>query len=134
MGSALAPVAPKLGKLLPVLASNHDGEVVAAARAIGRTLQAAGLDFHALAGAVTSPAAAPSPQPQPADDYWDGTDPDDWRTMARWCRDFDAGRLTPREHGFVWDLASDRYARREPSDKQRKWLRAIYVKLSRWVD
>jgi hypothetical protein len=39
-------------KLLPLLASEHDGEVVAAARAIGRTLAAAGLDWHALANAI----------------------------------------------------------------------------------
>jgi hypothetical protein len=33
----------RLAKLLPRLASEHDGEVVATARAIGRTLAAVGL-------------------------------------------------------------------------------------------
>lgn len=45
-------ITPKLAKLLPLLASNHDGEVVAAARAIVRTLTAAGSDLHALAVAL----------------------------------------------------------------------------------
>jgi len=54
-----AAVTPKIMKLLPLLASEHDGEVVAAARAIGRTLAATGLDWHALADAIqTLPVSA----------------------------------------------------------------------------
>src|SRR3954451_13343212 len=49
--TALAPVRSKLSALIPRLASNFDGEVVAVAKAIGRTLQNAGLDFHDLAKA-----------------------------------------------------------------------------------
>jgi hypothetical protein len=47
-----AAITPKIVKLLPLLTSEHDGEVVAAARAIGRILAAAGLDWHALANAI----------------------------------------------------------------------------------
>ncbi|MCJ2110276.1 hypothetical protein MKK64_03475 [Methylobacterium sp. E-025] len=47
-----ADTAAKLAKMLPRLASEHDGEVVAAARAIGRTLATAGLDWHALARTI----------------------------------------------------------------------------------
>lgn len=39
----------KIAKLLPLLASPHDGEVLGAARAIVRALAADGLDLHALA-------------------------------------------------------------------------------------
>ncbi|MFP5078629.1 hypothetical protein ACLE20_15090 [Rhizobium sp. YIM 134829] len=39
----------KLGKLFPRLASDHDGEVVATARAIIRTLTAAGSSLHEVA-------------------------------------------------------------------------------------
>jgi hypothetical protein len=42
----------KLEKLIPLLASNHDGEVVATARAIGSALAAEGFDFHDLAGSL----------------------------------------------------------------------------------
>ena len=38
------PVADRLGLLIPRLASEHDGEVVATARAIHRTLMASGRD------------------------------------------------------------------------------------------
>lgn len=40
----------KLGKLFPRLASDHDGEVVATARAIIRTLESAGSSLHDLGG------------------------------------------------------------------------------------
>ncbi|KQP77430.1 hypothetical protein [Methylobacterium sp. 37f] len=57
MASPKIPAATldRLAKLLPHLASEHDGEVVATARAIGRTLTVAGLDWHDLAGAIQAP-------------------------------------------------------------------------------
>ena len=42
----------KLAKLVPLLGSDRDGEVLAAARAIGRTLAASGADFHDLVLAI----------------------------------------------------------------------------------
>jgi hypothetical protein len=59
---AICQVAPKLAKLLPVLASDKDGEVIATARAIGRTLSAAGADWHDLAAVLTEPPPAPEPE------------------------------------------------------------------------
>jgi hypothetical protein len=53
---ALTPVAPRLSKLIPLLSSTHDDEVVAAARAIARMLASAGADWHDLAAALTGPA------------------------------------------------------------------------------
>lgn len=49
-----APIPPKLGSLLRLLASNSDGEVLAAVAAIKRSLAASGHDFHALAEALTN--------------------------------------------------------------------------------
>ena len=59
--TALTTVGPKLSKLIPLLASDKDGEVVATARAIGRTLAQAGADFHDLAAAIarTEPPVEP---------------------------------------------------------------------------
>ena len=42
----------KVCKLIPRLASNHDGEVVATARAIERTLKAGKEDWHSLVSAL----------------------------------------------------------------------------------
>ena len=48
----LTPVAGKLANLIRLLASNRDGEVVAAAHALTRTLQGIGSDIHDLADRI----------------------------------------------------------------------------------
>lgn len=56
-------LARRLGKAVALLASPQDGEVIAAARAIGRTLESAGLTWHGFAALVTAEAtrqAAPA--------------------------------------------------------------------------
>ncbi|CAH1696805.1 hypothetical protein CHELA1G11_70030 [Hyphomicrobiales bacterium] len=55
-----------LGKLVRLLSSDHDGEVVNAARAIGRSLQAAGSDWHELADRLSG--AAPTAKANAFDD------------------------------------------------------------------
>src|SRR5215212_10707427 len=42
----------KVAKLIPMLSSDCEGEVLATARGLVRTLQSAGLDLHDLAAAV----------------------------------------------------------------------------------
>ena len=59
MKPALA-VRPALAKLIRLLASDVDGEVLAAVRALGRALKASGCDFHDLASIVEAPSTAPS--------------------------------------------------------------------------
>lgn len=118
----LSPIAPKLAKLLPMLATDHDGEVLATVRAIGRTLQSAGLDFHALSSALGS-AIAVRPVSEPK--------PETWLDLARWLRDHDDGRLSHKERLFVWDMASRLGMGAAPTEKQANWLRAIYAALQR---
>lgn len=45
-------IAAKLAKIIPRLATEHEGEMVAAVGAISRTLAAAGLDWHAIAKVI----------------------------------------------------------------------------------
>jgi hypothetical protein len=54
----------KLGTFIRLLASERDGEVVAAARAIVRTLKANGGDIHALAERVKARTVAGSTKPR----------------------------------------------------------------------
>lgn len=94
----------KLQKLIALLASNHDGEVLAAARMIGRHLQTIGRDFNDLAAMITlAPPAIIEP---------------DWRLAAREC-------LEHRRRLKSWDVDFLRglLAYEEPSAKQLKWLR-----------
>jgi hypothetical protein len=52
MNPRRTPLEQKLGTFIRMLAGERDGEVVTAARAIVRTLKAAGADIHVLAGCV----------------------------------------------------------------------------------
>jgi hypothetical protein len=65
----IAPQAvAKVVKLIPMLGSDHDGEVVASAWAIGRSLKSSGRDWHDLAAAaetMAKPGARPKPVGQP---------------------------------------------------------------------
>jgi hypothetical protein len=142
---SIEPVADRLGKLLKLLSSPRDGEVLGAARAILRTLEGAGADIHELAarveGGKLSEAdmqriydvafadgrrAAETTQPA---DAWQDVEPN-WQEIATECRDRGDGRLTPREHEFVNDMVRWTVYRK-PSEKQAKWLHLIYVRLGR---
>ena len=52
-----ASVSDRLGKFIRLLTSDRDGEVVAAARAIVRTLEGAGADIHDLAESIGATSA-----------------------------------------------------------------------------
>jgi len=141
---SIDPVADKLGKLLKMLSSPRDGEVIAAARAILRTLEGAGADIHELAHRVESGKLSEADMQRIYDAaYADGQrdaekdkpaefhdiEPN-WHEMAINCRDQDDGRLTPRERDFVNDML--RWTvHRKPSEKQGKWLHLLYVRLGR---
>lgn len=56
----------RLAKLIPMLGSTFDGEVVNTVRAIERVLKANDLTFHDLAGMLTKPGARPQPAPRPS--------------------------------------------------------------------
>jgi hypothetical protein len=67
--SSTRPLPPavreKLGKLVPMLSSNQDGERVGAVAAIERVLKSAGLDWHDFTGWITAPPPAAPPSPPP---------------------------------------------------------------------
>ena len=52
MSDELAPIAYKLQRYIRLLSSDIDGEVIAAARALNRTLKNFKLDIHALADSI----------------------------------------------------------------------------------
>jgi len=141
--STLAPIADKLGKLLRLLSSSHDGEVVAAARGIDRTLKNAGLDIHVLADGIATDKKfteadaleiyqkgvdagrrAATQQQQPV---FRDVDPS-WRAIA--CECLHSERLRDqKERDFVADMVRWTVRGGEPTEKQAKWLRSIYVRV-----
>jgi hypothetical protein len=132
----------KIEKLLRVaLSSDKDGEVLAAARAITRTLSGAGSDIHELAARVKGVSETDMRRiydagVQEGKDTaataagFKSTEGPTWLEMAEYCAGHDDGRLSAKERGFVEDMT--RWcARREPSEKQAKWLHVLWVRLGR---
>jgi hypothetical protein len=138
----------RLGTLIRLLASPQDGEALAAARAIVRTLKSTGADIHALAervenvnGGKLSEAemrklydagyeagmrAVENKQHGSGDFHNVGGTPS-WHEIARFCQQ-NRERLRPNEREFVDDVTA-RTVWREPSEKQAKWLRRIFFRL-----
>jgi hypothetical protein len=72
MSEALSvEIRERLGKLLLMLSSSHDGERAAAAAAIDRALRANGLSWHDLVGAINAP---PPPQHKNGGAAWKRSD------------------------------------------------------------
>jgi hypothetical protein len=113
--NTLSKIAPRLKCLVLMLSSDRDGEVVNAARAIGRTLQSAGTDWHDLAKHLV---AEPPHNTKKSDAV-------DWRVMHSFCLQR-ASLLNPREQQFINDLCRWRGAL---TSKQRSWLEAIHDRL-----
>ena len=110
--SALATITPKLVKLLPLLASDQPGEVVATAAAISRTLKAAGADWHDLVSNLTDTPGKKLPA-------WG--EPSTWVEAVRVCA-MNPDLIQERDFGFLRSVASFH----DPSEKQLAWIAAIY--------
>lgn len=128
--------AAKLSRLLPRLASDHDGEVVATARAVRRALDGAGLDLHDLAGRLTGPvviyrdrprADARDDRAQPRADACDD-EGGDLRRIAEALATRAMYKLSERQAAFVRDARRLLAARAKLSEKQAQWLRVLYAR------
>jgi hypothetical protein len=121
------PLAIRLAQLARMLSSPVDGEVLAAARAMGRTLTARGHDFHFLAGLIEGgdPGVARKAPPREPPAYGDDVD---WRSVIAFLIALDGAGLSPRESDFVETL---RRWRGRPTDKQLAWAAAIYDRVQR---
>lgn len=110
----------KISSILPRLASEHDGEIVASVRAIGRLLRASGADWHDFVATFERGAVA-APHKEKRAPASDG--PPTWRTAAIYERAAllalltDVNWLSPWERSFVETLAAT-YPGRPISAKQ----------------
>jgi hypothetical protein len=128
---AASDVGTRLGKLFPRLASDHTGEVVATVLAIGRVLEANGIDWHRVADVVRTgldsppnfhhpePAARSRPKP-PASPSRAPRTP--FQQAAGEILRVGLKRLTKRENEFLTDLLE---WRGQPTEGQMKWLKAL---------
>jgi hypothetical protein len=136
---------PQISKLTKMLSSLNDGEVVTAARAILRTLAQEGTDIHELADHVVDIAEGRKLSQADMQRLFDAGFEKGKRSteaapmnfsevgpsfyqMACEIQNKNDGRLSQRETDFVNDMV--RWcAKREPSEKQAKWLHSIYCRI-----
>jgi hypothetical protein len=136
----------KLAKLMRLLASDKDGEVLAAVQALKRTLNGSGADIHDLAARVTGGGKLTNSEMQKIYDaaYEAGKNDaavstgfnsvdstQSWHEMALYCAaNINSPRLFPSERDFINDMV--RWTeRKEPTTKQGDWLHKIYMRLGR---
>jgi hypothetical protein len=122
---ALAPVAPRLAKLLPMLSSNHDGEKLATLAAIERALTAAKLSWHDLAAKMVGEG-----QREPEASYTCASGPDAaWpaHQIAAWCIKNQMGEINAAEGEFLRGIARNPHWNVSP--KQVAWLWRIVSKI-----
>ena len=138
------PVADRLAKLIRLLGSDRDGEVVATVGAIKRTLEGAGLDLHSLAKMINGENSASKGEIKRAyrDGFQDGyrtaeeereddDDADDqptWYEAAKFC-EARAARFNTYERDFIRNMVRWTARGREPSEKQARWLDSLFVRL-----
>jgi hypothetical protein len=121
----LAAIRPRLEKLVLMLSSPEPGEVFNAAKAIERTLQTAGADWHDLARELAAHQPLPSPTSEPrAPPHRPAGD---WQAMHEFCRSR-PDQLSKRECEFMDTLE---HWHGTLTDKQQAWLVAIHARLRR---
>jgi hypothetical protein len=108
----------KVAKLVRLLGSDKDGEILAAVPALRRTLGVAGIDLHGLADAITvglEPRRATKPSPKPSKPAkqakpprktpkpkWEPDEPDllNWQSMCEYCT-FYKSRLNDIDRTYI---------------------------------
>lgn len=114
----------RLKKLVLMLSSEQDGEVVAAAKAIGRNLKDTGLDWHWLADQLSG---QPQPEPRRSDGF-NAHGIERYRSMVGFLY-AQRSSLRPKEYEFITQLQNrfNEYgAETFLSPKQRAWVEDIY--------
>jgi len=131
-------LAKKIASTVRLFASDRPGEAAAAAEAFARILQSAGPDvIHAVAKrievtradmeAVYAAGVAKGRKLEKQEARINGGMFPSSHDMAMWIRERAEQMLRDKERTFVHDMAA-RSLSRELTEKQEKWLRAIFLR------
>jgi hypothetical protein len=147
------PIARRLAKLFRMLGSNHDNEVLTAARKMQQQLGAEGLNFNDIAIVVENASGEIEERKysdadaeiifnkgvekgrkeevrkqQAPPEFYDTDGQPRWNAIALFCQNNTAQLRSAWEKQFINDMAG-RTIWQQPSEKQAKHLLAIFVKL-----
>lgn len=119
---------PKLKLLIPRLASDSDGEVVATVAAIARTLKSNGADLHDLAAALDAGSRSGQHKKPSYEEKPKQNPSNKWRDILNFCL-ANMEWLSEREQTFVTDMDGNLKKWGSPTEKQGVWLMSIFTKL-----
>ena len=134
----------RIAMVIRLLASDKDGEILAATAALKRTLASAGTDIHGLAYGIENLGKGISNEERKkiwdaavqhtenrlhgADDFIDSSGKPTWQSVALYCqRNID--RLAPKHHDFINKVASQTVYDREPTERMHKYLFSLFLQL-----
>jgi hypothetical protein len=136
----------RIAMTIRLLATDRDGEIIAAVHALKRTLASAGTDLNGLAHGVENlgknaevskekmrqiwDAAVQHTENRlhGADDFIDSSGKPTWEAVALFCQR-NKQRLRPQTHEFVDKMASQTVYGREPTPNQHRYLFALFLQL-----
>jgi hypothetical protein len=146
----LAPIVDKLKRYVRLLSSDVDGEVIAAARALNRTLKSHNSDIHALADSICGPNGKKFSEDEANEIYFKGVeegrrqaqndrkfhdvieyeDPS-WHDIACECAHHFEKLRNGTEREFIQDMVRRTARGGSLSEKQQNWLRNCFVRVRR---
>jgi len=134
----------KIAMVIRLLASDKDGEILAAAAALKRTLASAGTDLNGLAHGIENLGKGVSNEEwkkiwdmavqhtenrlHGADDFIDSSGKPTWQSVALYCQR-NKQRLAPKHHDFIDKVASQTVYDREPTERMHKYLFSLFLQL-----
>jgi hypothetical protein len=118
-----ASVAKRIGRLLGMLGSDHDGEVLNAVGMLKKLFCTEKLSFSDLAFVVENSAGAEIRRK-----FYDADGAPNWHEIALFCQRNSDRLESAKERMFVDQMAGWTVGR-APTEKQASWLESIFVRL-----
>ena len=144
MSAGAKTLEQKIAMVIRLLASDKDGEILAAAAALKRTLASAGTDLNGLAHGIENLGKGVSNEEwkkiwdmavqhtenrlHGADDFIDSSGKPTWQSVALYCQR-NKQRLAPKHHDFIDKVASQTVYDREPTERMHKYLFSLFLQL-----
>ena len=133
-----------------LLASDKDGEIIAAVCALKRVLESAGTDINGLANGIENLGKAEKKAAEMlaqerkkiwdtavqhtenrlhgAEDFIDSSGKPTWQSVALYCQR-NKHRLDTKHHNFIDKVASQTVYNREPTEPMHKYLFSLFLQL-----
>jgi hypothetical protein len=136
----------RIASIIRLLASDKDGDIIAAAHALKRTLVSAGTDINGLAHGIENlgkstvvpdeikkkiwDAAVQHTENRlhGADDFISADGKPTWQSVALYCQR-NKQRLDAKHHDFIDKVAAQTVYDREPTERMHKYLFSLFLRL-----